>query len=321
MGNLTGLQSILTATQATSFTRGIVVAPPPGGTGYSVNVAGSTLAVSAAESCAVAAGDSVLVALVNSGIGQAEAIVLCRLSTTGIHPATGTVTAAPAAPNPVSITGADGVAYSAYALAGYTAAVNDNVELIFLAGTAYCTKVGAPVAVPPQPPVAAPPVAVTTGTTTYTASDSSTFWNGLWSSPGIGWGNPGDVYSGTWGGSTVHGAWFYGGAASQLSGRTIGAARFTFGQRLGGSGNYNAPAQVVVWTHSSANRPGGDITALNSTTVTVQPYDSPTVPLTAAQATDLLNGGGIAIYGGDYAVFQGIQTNPASGQLSFDWSR
>lgn len=320
MENLGALQSLLTPDHSVQLVRGIIVA---GTSGYRVNVAGSVLPAASAESVAVAVGDSVLVAIVNSGIGQAEAIVLCRMSTTGLHPSTGTVTSVPGGSSTIVVTGADGVTYNPYPLAGYTPAVNDNVEMVFLAGTPYATKASpVPVAAPQtQMPMKAPSTPVATGTSTFIASDSATYSGGTWSSPGVGWGQPNEVYCGTSGGTTMHGAWFYGGAAAQLSGRTINAARFTFGQRVGGPGNYGSPATIIVWTHSSANRPSGDITQLNSATWTVQPFTAPTITLTPAQATDLVNGGGIAIYGGDYAAFQGVQMNPTSGILSLDWSR
>ncbi|MEA5453309.1 hypothetical protein SPF06_01105 [Sinomonas sp. JGH33] len=321
MADLNRVLALLAQPQATRFVRGVVVAPASGSTGYSLNINGSALPASCADNVAVAAGDPVLCVLIDSGRGGAEAIILCRLSTSGIHPATGTVTSVPGGSNTIVVTGTDGMTYNAYAQSGYTPAVNDNVDMVFLAGVPYATKAIATPSATVSQPITSQGSGPSTGTTPFTASDSATFWaTGGWGS----WGNQADVYEGTWNGSTVHGAWWYGGGPTQLAGRTIAAARFTFGARIGGSGNYNAPASVNIWTHSASSRPSQftDVTLLNGpTTVTIQPYASPTVTLSAAQAADLVNGGGIAIFGGDYAAFQGVQANAASGQLAFDWSR
>ncbi|MEZ2388880.1 hypothetical protein AB6813_04915 [bacterium RCC_150] len=215
--------------------------------------------------------------------------------------------------------GADGVTYTAYFLSSYTPVVNDNVEMVFLAGVPYVTKTGATPAPAPPAPVGSSSTTTSSGTTPFAASDSATYWSGG------GWASYGDtryVYSGTYGGNTVNGAWFYGNGPTQLQGRTINGGRVILGPR-GGAGNFNAPAAVNLYTHSSASRPGGNVTTLNGpTSVVAQPWQGlMTYALTAAQATDVVNGGGIAIFNGDYADFQGVQLNAQSGTVSIDWSR
>lgn len=326
MPKLDTLEALAHAGQSTTFVRGIVTAPPAGSTGFGVNVSGAVIPVSASESVVVSPGDPVLVALIDSGKGSAEAIVLHRMSTSGLHPAIGVVATVPASSPTITVTGADGASYTAYPFAGYASpAVNDNVELTFSSGTVYCTKANITPA-PAQPvgvtngAVAAPPPPPQTGTTNFAAVDSATMWG-----PG-GWGSYGDarkVYTGSWYGNTVYGAWFYNNGPTQLAGRTITGGRFTLGPRDGGAGNYNSPAQVNIYTHSSPTRPGGDVTLLNGpTTVTAQPYQGDTVyALTAQQALDLVNGGGISIQNGDYAAYSGVQIDASSGLVSIDWSR
>lgn len=322
MGNLDRLEQELTQTmgQQIGLVRGTVLPDPSGTLGYQVSVNGNVLPVSAADSAPAAVGDSVLVAIVGSGRGQAEAIVVCRLVDGGPHPATGMVTVVPPSSPTITVVGADGLTYTAYFLTSYTPTVNDNVEIVFLAGVPYVTKTGATPAPAPPAPVGPSTPVVSTGTSNYAASDSAT-WGGPggWSS----WGRSDYVYSGSYGGSTLNGAWFYGNGPTQLQGRTITGGRFILGARNLGGGNFNAPASVNIYSHGSPSRPGGNVAPINGpVSVTAQPWqDLTTYPLTVAQATDLVNGGGIAIFNGDYAAFQGVQANAQSGTVSIDWSR
>lgn len=324
MGNLDGGQDALIKAMGdqTTLVRATVILSSnvtAGTTGYLVSLNGNIIQASAADGVSVSNGDAVLVAVTGTMRGQSEAFILCRMSTTGLHPATGTVTVVPVGSQTITVVGADGVTYTAYFLSSYTPAVNDNVEMIFLAGVPYVTKAGATPAPAPAAPVGSSTPTVSTGTSNFAASDSATWWGpGGWGS----WGSTSYVYSGTYGSSTVNGAWFYGGGPTQLAGRTIMGGRFTLGPRQG-AGNYNSPASVNIYTHSSWSRPAGNVSTVNGpTTVTAQPWQGLTVySLTAAQAQDLVNGGGIAIFNGDYAAFSGVQSNAQSGTVSIDWSR
>jgi hypothetical protein len=316
VANLDKLQAMGDDGQKQMLVRGTVVA---GSGAYAVNVNGNVLPVSSIDPVAVSAGDSVLVAVIAGASGQAEAIVLGRMANS-MRPATGTVTVVPVGSQTITVTGSDGATYTAYFLSGYTPAVNDNVEITFIGGYPYVSKAGVTPTPPPVQTVAAPPTAPSSGTTNFAAADSATYWSGGgWGS----WGRADHVYSGTWGGSTVNGAWFYAGGPGQIQGRTILGGRFILGARDIGSGNYNSPATVNLYTHGSPNRPGGNVSTINGpTVVTAQPWQGlTTYSLSQAQAQDLVNGGGIAIFGGDYAAFQGIQANAQSGTISIDWSR
>ena len=320
MSSLDRLQAAGVPRQAQNFVRGTVVTST-NGTAYSVNVNGTLLPATALDHVAVANGDTVLVAVVISAAGQAEAFVFGRIGT-GLHPATGTVATVPPSPTTITVTGDDGGSYTAYFPSSYTPAVGDIVNMTWLAGYAYASKVPAtPPQNNPSTGVSAPPGgAATSGTTTFAASDSST-----WSSPN-GWGSwrgGSDVYEGDGGSGALTGAWFYGSGPTQLNdGRTISGGRVTVGPRLA-EGNYTAALTGQLWTHSSATRPGGDVSLLNGpVSITVQPWQGlATYTLTQAMAQDLVNGGGLCITGGPYLGFQGVTGNAQSGAVSIDWSK
>lgn len=322
-GDFDRLEDLFSGSQNTKLVRGIVLASAAPATGFLVNVSGSVIPVSAADSASAAVGDSVLVALIDSGRGQAEAIVLCRMSTTGLHPATGTVKTVPPSSPTITVTGADGTDYTAYFLSSYTPAVSDNVEMTFLAGVPYVTKTGATPAPPPPAPVASSSTVTSSGTSNFAASDSSTWWGpGGWDSWDSG-NYPSGVFSGDYGNGPLTGAWFYGGGPGQLAGRTINGGRITFGARLG-VGSYNSPLAVNIYTHSATTRPGGNVSLLNgpASGAIAQPWQGlTTYILTPAMAADIVNGGGVAIQGGSYIGFQGIAQNAQSGTVSIDWSR
>jgi hypothetical protein len=318
VGNLDTLQALASGGDQTRFLRGTVV-KQQGATSYSVSVNGSVIPVSAAESVAVVAGDNVLVAWL---MDQKEAIVVCRLSDT-LHPATGTVATVPVGSQTITVTGADGTTYTAYAMSGYSPTVGDNVEMLFLGGAVYVSKTNPTPAAPTVVTTVAPPsTGPSTGTSPFAASDSSTWWG-----PG-GWGSwdtysqPSGVFQGDYGSGPLTGAWFYAGAPGQIQGRTILGGRVVVGPRLQ-VGSYNNALSVNLYTHSSPNRPGGNVSLVNGpTVVTAQPWQGlTTYTLTAAQATDLVNGGGIAITGGSYLGFAGIAVNAQSGTVYIDWSR
>ena len=130
MGSLDVLQQVAAAAagQQLYFVRGTVLAATSGQTGYQVSVLGAVLPASAADSVSAAVGDNVLVAFIGTGRGQSEAIIMCRMSAAGLHPATGTVATVPPSSPTITVTGADGVTYTAYFLSSYTPTVGDNVE-------------------------------------------------------------------------------------------------------------------------------------------------------------------------------------------------
>jgi hypothetical protein len=206
--------------------------------------------------------------------------------------------------------------------------VNDNVILAWNAATPTVTgKVGATATpAPPVPPVPPPPGPATVGTSTYQATDSSTYWSGGgWDSVN---GGGGQVYQGTVYGTSnvVYGSWFYSGSPTELAGRTINGVTFRLGTRLN-VGTYNTAVTVHLYVHTSANRPGGDVTRTQGPfDVTIQPgqgsLDVNFPPATVALIAPVLTGGGgFSIAGDPYAGVKGRLTQPDSGLLTFNWSR
>jgi hypothetical protein len=286
-----------------------------------VNVWGNVLPARYADPLVVNVGDTVVVDLMAGPTGQSEAVVSGKL-TPAPRPGTGKVTTVPPSSPTITVTGTDGIGYTAYFVGSYTPTVNDNVILAWNAATPTVTgKVGA-TATPPAPaqPVPPPPPPPQTGTSTYQATDSDTIWpSGGWGS----WAGGGsNVYEGgaSYGGP-VYGAWFYSGSPAELAGRTITRIRFNTGQRRN-VGSYNTAANVNFYAHTSPNKPAGDVTrAVGPNAVTIAPGFNGTIDLPLTFAATLQAGGGISIAGEPYAGFNGRNTQPDSGLLTIDWTR
>jgi hypothetical protein len=255
--------------------------------------------------------------------GTGDAVVTGRV-TLQPRPAEGVVKTVPPGSPTITVTGTDGIDYVAKFAASYTPTVSDNVLLAWNASLPYVTgKVGvvaAPTA-PGQPSVAAPPGPDRAGQTAYQATDSATWVPGLgaWDA----WaGGGGRVYQGSQSGYTTYGSWFYAGSAAQLAGRTINRIQFTLGSRRQ-VGGYNSPVTVHFYAHTSANRPGGDVTRTTGPfDVVIQPSaGQQTFDLPTSFAGALAAGGGISITGEPYAGFAGYLQEAASGLLTIDWSR
>lgn len=285
-----------------------------------VNVNGNFIPARYSDPLVLAAGDPVLVDISSSRAGQGTAFVRNRLTATP-RPGQGKVLTVPASSPTITVTGSDGVVYSATFVASYTPVVGDSVILSWNAAVpsviGKITTTAAPP--PPPPPVQAPPTAATTGSTPYPAASSGTWVpsNGVWDSHAGGGSN---VYQGTYG-VTTYGAWFYAGSTAQQAGKTITRIRFVLGARRP-VGNNNQPAMVHFYAHTSANKPGGDVArTVGPYDVVAQPGQGPTqydLPLSFAAV--LQAGGGIAIAGEPYAGFLGVQAHPESGLLTLDWS-
>lgn len=298
--------------------QGIIVPTTPGANTLAVNVGGNIIPARWADPLVVAAGDTVLVEV--SGDRQGEAFVKCRL-TTAPRPAQGTVKTVPPSSNTITVTGTDGIDYTA--TFAYTApAVNDVVILSWNAAIPTAlNKVTTTTATAPPAPVTAPPGQTSTGTSFYPATDSDTLY------PAGGWGTwaggGGHVYQGgaSYGGP-VYGAWFYAGAMAELAGRTITRIQLRIGSRRG-VGASNTAAALHLYTHTSANKPGGDVTRVDGPfDFTIQPGAGPqTLDLPTTFAATLLAGGGIAVMGEPYAGVEGRYTQPDSGTLTLDWTR
>lgn len=319
MTNLRGLESAPALGAAVTYP-GVVVKDGSGK--LAVNVNGNILYPRYQDPVVVAVGDPVVVSISAGPTGGGDAVVTGRI-TLAPRPATGTVKTVPPSSSTITVTGTDGTDYTATFIASYTPTVNDNVILAWNANTPTVNgKVGSvPTPPPPPAPVAAPPGPASVGTTPYPAQDSATWVPalGLWDA----WARQGGrLYQGSNGGYTTYGAWFYAGSPGELAGRTITRIQFTLGTRLA-VGSMNSPITVHLYTHTSANRPAGDVTRnAGPYDVTIQPgAGQQTFDLPTSFAADLQNGGGIAIAGDPYAGFNGRLQEPASGLLTIDWKR
>jgi len=164
-------------------------------------------------------GEPVFVGQIVKGDAPAQNVVLGRVGSDG--PREGTVTTVPGGSDTITVT-ANSVPYTATFLTGYTPTVGDRVRLIWQGRDV--TVIGK-VGVTPGPGVTpgaginAPPPPVGSGTFNAPALDSATMWApGGWDSWAKGGGN---VYQGSWNGSTVTGAWFYGNSMAELAGAVI----------------------------------------------------------------------------------------------------
>jgi hypothetical protein len=286
-----------------------------------VNVNGNVLPARWADPLVVAKGDSVLVEINSARAGQGRAFVRCRL-TDKPRPGTGTVKTVPPSSPTITVTGSDGVDYTATFVSSYTPVVNDPVILSWNASipsvVGKITTTAAEAATVP-PPVAPPPGSSGGANgVPFWASHSDTYWpSGGWGS----WAGGGNrVYQGDYGSGQVYGAWFYAGSVAQLAGKTITRIRFKLGSRrpVGAS---SSPVTVHFYAHTSAHKPGGDVSRTQGPhDVIAQPSQGITeYDLSLAFAPVLQAGGGIAIAGNPYAGFLGVTAQPESGLLLIDW--
>ena len=125
------------------------------------------------------------------------------------------------------------------------------------------------------------------------------------------------------GSNPYSGAWFYGNRAAQLAGATISAVRLYLPSRLV-IGSYNSSLSAHLYLHTASGKPAGDVTRTlgpSDQTLTGTPSTLGWVALPLTWAPTLVAGGGVGISGTPYLGVVGIDADPASGQLAFDWSR
>jgi len=262
-------------------------------------------------------GGKIVIDLTNDGMGQSTALVVGAYSDQP-RPSTGTVLAVGA--TEVVFTGEDGTVYSTDRFIG-TYSFGDLVFFVWAAGK--------PVIVGPVPSIvevhtAAPmaPAGSASGETALIATATDTYWApGGWGSWATSQRGGEDVYTGTQGGYTVTGSWFYGAAKPDLAGKTVTRVRFKVPARLS-VGASNAAVTINLYAHTSGSRPGGDVSrVVGPHPVTVQPGSKGgyiDLPLTFAP--HLVAGGGISIAGGSYAAFESRLDDPESGKAIIDWS-
>ena len=262
-------------------------------------------------------GMPLAVDLAKDRFGQASALVICAY-TDQPRPSTGTVLTIGV--SEIVFTGEDSTTYTTDRYIG-TYAVGDPVLLDWSAGKpTILGKIPGVVSTALQSAPEAPPAAPSTGTTTLIATKSNTWGVGGWGRWATSNNGGEDVYSGTWGGQTVTGAWFYGAKKPALQGKTITRARIRLPQRLnvGASG----AATVHLYAHTSSNQPGGDVARtqgpFNVTLNQGHPPNWATLP--SSFHSVLVNGGGISIAGEPYMGFIGRLGDPQSGKIIIDWS-
>lgn len=262
----------------------------------------------------------IVVDITNDGKGQSTALVIGGY-TDQPRPSTGTVTAVETAGSATEVvfTGDDGVSYRSPRFTG-SYNLGDSVLLDWTAGMASVTGHIPGITVVHSSPPPLPPTAAFSGEVSAVATVSDTFGVGGWGRWAGSQNGRQAVYSGTWGGYTVTGAWFYGAPKPVLSGKTITRIRFKLPARLsvGASGT----ATVHLYAHTSQSRPGADVTR------SVGPFDYQVgqgaggqyIDLPLSFAATLAAGGGVSIAGDPYVGFKSRLDDPEAGKLIFNWS-
>lgn len=316
--------------QGNTYLQGSIATDAGGNLVLSVN--GGIIPFRCLDPISVLNGDTVAVQFFSEGkTGQAEAWITGRLGN-ALRPATGTVTVVPSSSQTITVQGSDGVNYTSTFMSSYTPTVNDVVDLWWPVGSAVVLGKAGTVAAPPPPvtvappaPVKPPPAPKQSGNTPFAATDSGT-WNASY-----GWDTWAQenkqVYTGGGAyGGPVNGAFFFGGSPKVLAGRTITAIALTLGARLW-VGGYNQPVTIRIYPHTSARKPGGNVSygggSFTATLKSGAPRATIWVPSgsLSAFAASFLAGGGWGISGEPYAGFNGRTVDPSSGTTRMYWSR
>jgi len=221
----------------------------------------------------------------------------------------------------IVVEGADGVTYTTDRFIGSTSP-GDPVYLTWDAATP--TVIGTIQQSAPPPPSANIPETAATqpGSETLIATASDTWWGpGGWGSYATSRNGGEDVYSGTWSGSTVTGAWFYGAPRPVLQGKTISRFQFRLPARLR-AGNYNSPAIIHIYAHTDSARPGGDVNRVAGPFEIEIPanFQGGDMDIPLDLAPPVIAGGGLSIAGNPYVAFASRLKDPESGRIKFDWS-
>ena len=300
------------------------------GASWFADVGGNLLSCRWADPIQPYQGAPIVVDLTSDGRGQSSAFV-SAMYTDQPRPTTGTVTAIlPAGPAVrVVFTGEDGKSYTTDQFSG-SYNIGDPVYLTWAAGKPMVLGTIQTITPPAAAPQPEAPTAQQAGYEVLAATASDTYWGpGGWGSYATSQRGGEDVYSGTWSGRTVTGAWFYGAARPVLAGKTITKILFRVPARL--AAGASGAATINLWAHTSGARPGGDVTrTVGPFPVTIPAGYNPgmvieagspngyvSLPLSFAPA--LVAGGGISIAGEPYAGFKSRLADPESGKLILDW--
>lgn len=291
------------------------------GAAWYANISGKLVGCRWLDPLQLMQGGNIVVDITNEGRGQYSALVLGGYADQP-RPSTGSVQeVVPAGVSTVIVLhGSDGNTYSTDRFIG-SYSPGDPVYLTWDAATPTIVGVIAAQVPPPPAPPPPPPAVTQSGETTLNAITTDTWWGpGGWGSYASSRNGGEDIYTGTWNGQTVSGAWFYGPPRPELQGKTITRIRFQLPARMP-VGSY-APVTIHLYAHNSQYRPGGDVARVSG------PHDVPVgypfgggeieLPLSFAPA--LAAGGGISIAGEPYAAFNSRLDDPLSGKLIMNWS-
>lgn len=121
------------------------------------------------------------------------------------------------------------------------------------------------------------------------------------------------------------GAWFYGGQAGQLAGRTVTNVTLQLGAILR-SGAYGSTRTLHLWRHSSPSRGGQPVLTGGPVDVTIPAgSQGKKLTITSDQVPGLIGlvqgmgeSDGLAITGDPYLGITGT-SDPTSGLLTIDW--
>ena len=267
-------------------------------------------------------GGKIVVDITKDDYGLSTALVVGGY-TDQPRPSTGTITDfLPAGPsNRVVFTGEDGISYTTDRAIG-TYDLGDPVYVTWDAAVPTIIGKIAASLPPAAPPAAVLPPAAQPGSETLVATASDTWWGpGGWGSYATSRNGGEDVYTGTWSGNTVTGAWFYGAARPALQGKTISRIRFKLPARMD-AGNHNAPATIHFYAHNNGSRPGSDVNRVTGPhdVLVVAKHQGGDIDLPLSFAPALVGGGGISIAGDPYAGFLSRLDDPESGKLLIEWS-
>jgi hypothetical protein len=263
-------------------------------------------------------GGNIVVDITKDEYGQASGLVIGGY-TDQPRPSTGVVLFVGV--TELVIAGEDGVTYTTDRFLGVIGdyAVSDPLYITWDASQP--TVLGIVNDITITPDAAPPPEAPTagTGSTNLIATASDTWGVGGWGRWATSQNGGEDVYTGSIGGYTVTGSWFYGSPNPELSGKTLERITFRLPQRLNvGSGG---AVTVDLYAHTSPSRPGSDVTrVVGPHTVSVNPGETKGVidlPLTFAAT--VAAGGGISIAGGPYAGFASRLDDAESGKATIYW--
>lgn len=290
------------------------------GTAWFAEVGGNVLTCRWLDPIQPLQGGKIVVDITTDEWGQSTALVIGGY-TDQPRPSTGTIeTVIPAGISTrLVFQGADGVEYTTDRFIG-DYSPGDPVYVTWDAATP--TIIGKITALVPTPaaPTPSTPSGPARGETTSVATASDTFGVGGWGRWATSQKGGEDIYSGTWGGYTLTGSWFYGAPKPEMAGKTVDRIQFKVPARLavGASG----PATIHLYAHTAGSRPGADVARV------VGPFDIvipdgwagglQDLPLTFAPIINA--GGGISIAGDPYVGLASRLKDPESGKIIQDWT-